>query len=219
MKAYAIVFLIVASLVIFIELFEFMMTCRLNGCNRFKADDSQYCEAHTCSAKDCYEAVDKDSIDYCKKHQLEEDERIAKEEARIAALPDCRRLECNNKVDANGKSQYCPEHTCLEIVCYNYAPDGENYCINHRCVTEGCHNLRATGDTLCRSCKNKKSEETYKKNQAAKKKTVKKTTTKKTTKKRSMPDPDDYDSYDDFMDDWDGYMPDGSDAEDYWEDW
>lgn len=23
----------------------------------------------------------------------------------------------------------------------------------------------------------------------------------------------------DFMDDWDGYMPDGSDAEDYWENW
>ena len=29
----------------------------------------------------------------------------------------------------------------------------------------------------------------------------------------------DYKSYEDFMDDWDGYMPDGSDAEDYWEDW
>lgn len=37
--------------------------------------------------------------------------------------------------------------------------------------------------------------------------------------KTSMPDCDDYEDYDDFMDDWDGYMPDGSDAEDYWEDW
>ena len=43
-----------------------------------------------------------------------------------------------------------------------------------------------------------------------------KTTTKKTTE---MPDCDDYDSYEDFMDDWDGNMPDGSDAEDYWENW
>ena len=34
-----------------------------------------------------------------------------------------------------------------------------------------------------------------------------------------LPDCGDYESYEDFMDDWDGYMPDGSDAEDYWEDW
>ena len=38
-------------------------------------------------------------------------------------------------------------------------------------------------------------------------------------KKTEMPDCDDCESYEDFMDDWDGYMPDGSDAEDYWEDW
>ena len=52
--------------------------------------------------------------------------------------------------------------------------------------------------------------------------TSNKTTTKKKTssgKKYEMPDCDDYDSYDDFMDDWDGCMPDGSDAEDYWENW
>ncbi len=44
---------------------------------------------------------------------------------------------------------------------------------------------------------------------------------KKTTpsKKVEMPDCDDYEDYDDFMDDWDGNMPDGSDAEDYWENW
>jgi len=34
-----------------------------------------------------------------------------------------------------------------------------------------------------------------------------------------MPDCDDYEDFDDFMDNWDGCMPDGSDAEDYWEDW
>lgn len=37
--------------------------------------------------------------------------------------------------------------------------------------------------------------------------------------KATMPDCDDYDSYEEFMDDWDGCMPDGSDAEDYWENW
>lgn len=38
-------------------------------------------------------------------------------------------------------------------------------------------------------------------------------------RKTELPDCDDYESYEDFMDDWDSYMPDGSDAEDYWEDW
>ena len=33
--------------------------------------------------------------------------------------------------------------------------------------------------------------------------------------KAEMSDCDDYQSYEDFMDDWDGNMPDGSDAEDY----
>lgn len=33
------------------------------------------------------------------------------------------------------------------------------------------------------------------------------------------PDCDDYDSWEDFMDDWDGNMPDDLDASDYWDDW
>ena len=37
--------------------------------------------------------------------------------------------------------------------------------------------------------------------------------------KSTMPDCDDYDSFEDFMDDWDGCMPNGMDAEDYWNDW
>ena len=44
-------------------------------------------------------------------------------------------------------------------------------------------------------------------------------TSPKSQKKPELPDCGDYESYEDFMDDWDGYMPDGSDAEDYWEDW
>lgn len=44
-------------------------------------------------------------------------------------------------------------------------------------------------------------------------------TAPKSQKKPELPDCGDYESYEDFMDDWDGYMPDGSDAEDYWEDW
>ena len=46
-------------------------------------------------------------------------------------------------------------------------------------------------------------------------------TNKPSTSKRSysMPDCDDYDYFDDFMDNWDGNMPDGSDAQEYWENW
>ena len=44
-------------------------------------------------------------------------------------------------------------------------------------------------------------------------------TAPKSQKKPELPDCDDYEDYEDFMDDWDGYMPDGSNAEDYWEDW
>ena len=36
---------------------------------------------------------------------------------------------------------------------------------------------------------------------------------------KEMPDCDDYADYDDFMDDWDGNMPDGSDAGEYWDNW
>ena len=45
---------------------------------------------------------------------------------------------------------------------------------------------------------------------------------KKSSKKSSKvewPDCDDYEDEDDFLDDWDGNMPDGSDAMDYWDNW
>ncbi len=69
-----------------------------------------------------------------------------------------------------------------------------------------------------------------------KKSTPKKSTTEKSTTEKKqttphkeltpksydtddMPDPDDYEDWGEFMDDWDGNMPDGSDASDYWDDW
>ena len=49
----------------------------------------------------------------------------------------------------------------------------------------------------------------------------KKPYTKKSSKKASKewPDCDDYWDEDEFLDDWDGNMPDGSDAMDYWDNW
>ncbi len=44
---------------------------------------------------------------------------------------------------------------------------------------------------------------------------------KKSSKKycTEWPDCDDYWDEDEFLDDWDGNIPDGSDAEDYWDNW
>ena len=71
---------------------------------------------------------------------------------------------------------------------------------------------------------------TSKKNSYSKKNTkkssgssYKKSTNKKSSKKSSKnvewPDCDDYWDEDEFLDDWDGNMPDGSDAMDYWDNW
>ena len=76
---------------------------------------------------------------------------------------------------------------------------------------------------------NTKSYKTYSKS-AQKKKTkksskssgYKKSAVKKHSFKKSCvewPDCDDYETEDDFLDDWDGNIPDGSDAEDYWDNW
>ena len=34
-----------------------------------------------------------------------------------------------------------------------------------------------------------------------------------------MPDCDDYEDYEEYIDDWDGVLPDGTDADDYWDNW
>lgn len=86
------------------------------------------------------------------------------------------------------------------------------------CIKSGCNKSRASGSSYC--YKHKSGTKTNKSNSLS---SSKKTTTskKKTYSKKhcDMPDPDDYEDFDDFMDDWDGCMPDGSDAEDYYEDW
>ncbi len=82
---------------------------------------------------------------------------------------------------------------------------------------------------------NTKYSSSYKKNTSKKKNytkkntkkssgsSYKKSTSKKSSKKSSKcvewPDCDDYWDEDEFLDDWDGNMPDGSDAMDYWDNW
>ena len=75
---------------------------------------------------------------------------------------------------------------------------------------------------------NTKYSSTYKKSTSKKntkknytKKDSKKSSGKKSSKKcyKEWPDCDDYEDEDDFLDDWDGNMPDDSDAMDYWDNW
>lgn len=51
------------------------------------------------------------------------------------------------------------------------------------------------------------------------KKSINKKSSKKSSKSVEWPDCDDYWDEDEFLDDWDGNMPDGSDAMDYWDNW
>ena len=97
------------------------------------------------------------------------------------------------------------------------------------CIKAGCNNKCATGSSYCYIHKpstiKKKSNNTIKKNNITNKKkgsgysgSSKKIITKNSNA-IDMPDCDDYGSWGEFMDDWDGNMPDGSDASDYWDNW
>ncbi len=74
-----------------------------------------------------------------------------------------------------------------------------------------------------KSTTKKNTKKSYKKN--TKKSTgsssYKKSSSKKSSKKscQEWPDCDDYWDEDEFLDDWDGNMPDDSDAMDYWDNW
>ena len=80
--------------------------------------------------------------------------------------------------------------TCPVKKCSKSTVKGGKYCRDHTCTKKNCYKQKEKKALYC-----------------------------KEHLKKEMPDCDDYDSYEDFMDDWDGRMPDGSDAEDYWENW
>lgn len=118
---------------------------------------------------------------------------------------------------------------CLHGSCTSQRAKGSLYCCAHTCGKgrSGCHNEVSSMNGKCSSCKAKEKAASSSANKAKSSysETTKKynNSTKKTSssskKKYHMPDCDDYEDYEEFMDEWDGYMPDGSDAEDYWEDW
>lgn len=164
---------------------------------------TNYCQYSGCRN----ETVDS-KTDYCIKHK-------------------CAVGVCNySRMSSNG-IEYCTGHyhseeskrTCGSRQCIAKKTTGSKYCAAHTCRKGrlGCYNQVSGANEKCDSCKKKEKEKEKEKNKSVTYTSPKKTTT--TKKKRRMPDCDDYDSYEDFMDDWDGCMPDGSDAEDYWENW
>ena len=95
---------------------------------------------------------------------------------------------------------------CIKADCSSEKASGSNYCYLHKPIPSSLSSSSSSKSNTTKSNYSSGTGGTYK------------STTKKSSSKK-MPDCDDYDSYDDFMDDWDGRMPDGSDAEDYWENW
>lgn len=188
-------------------------------CSKKAVSGGRYCKDHTCSAQGCYKLNSGSAnsmCDSCKKQYLY-DSGITS--------PDCNFSDCS-KPKASG-SFYCSSHTCKHGSCTQKILSGSKYCSSHTCKNSGCYNEVPGANDKCSSCKKNATSTTSttkKKTSSAsssKKKTSSSSSKKKssTGKKKSMPDCDDYDSFDDFMDDWDGCMPDGSDAEDYWENW
>lgn len=135
----------------------------------------------------------------------------------------CQEEGCNRENDKNG-TVLCDYHaakyvkktgkeTCSVSGCYATKNKTGSYCYNHTCRMDGCNSkvLGSNDDRYCsvHSSKGSTRRDTYMptKRYAASK------------QKKEMPDCDDYEDYDEFMDDWEGEMPDGSDAQDYWENW
>ena len=197
------------TVVLTFSVLHYLETCNAKGCNRDKLYGSDYCRDHTCKMKDCNNIKNENSK-YCPEHEEElrlERERILAEEAK---KPDCLYTGCMHKAEFG--HSYCVLHECAAGGCENCETAGSIYCIKHTCIEPVCNN-RATEDSgRCSSC-----EKAYKTKNTTKKKTTYKY--KNNSNEVEWPDCDDYEDYGHFMDDWEGEMPDGSNAEDYWDDW
>lgn len=176
------------------------------SCRRAVAAGSEYCVEHTCCENGCNALTIKGAGTRCN-------------ECEKKVVYYCKYNGCTEKVSKLKK--YCKAHTCQATGCNKGVKTGSIYCSSHTCNTPNCHRIANKG-RYCTYCSNGFEAS----NNSSSKKSSTKSNTKSSTKssysskkKYQMPDCDDYEDYDDFMDDWDGCMPDGSDAEDYWENW
>ena len=166
-------------------------------------------------------------------------------QAPIGGVSDKKGCEVEGCTDvAASGSKYCSFHICLEKGCDEQSVYKHSYCVEHKCKFPDCESRLWYTDGLwegyCREHAyelaqflksimeaEESSDNAYADDGATERtdddsREVDEATGNETTKKKpdvEMPDCDDYESYEDFMDDWDGNMPDGSDAEDYWENW
>jgi len=106
---------------------------------------------------------------------------------------------------------------CIKSGCNSEQASGSSYCYLHKPYTSSSSYSKSSGSSSYSSGSSSKSSTSS----SSSKNTTSNYSSKSysTNKKVEMPDCDDYEDFEDFMDDWDGYMPDGSDAEDYWDNW
>ena len=105
-----------------------------------------------------------------------------------------------------GYTEDVSAQTCLHSGCKRKCYSGDRYCYRHKINTATKKNSKTTKNT-------------YKRRSGSSKTSKGKKMTNKSYYTDEMPDCDDYDNWGEFMDDWDGNMPNGSDASDYWDNW
>lgn len=106
-----------------------------------------------------------------------------------------------------GCTENVSAQTCLHSGCNRKCYSGDRYCYKHR-VKTSTNKKSKTGKSTKSGSSSMKKTGPYNKDKSI-----------KTYCFNDMPDCDDYEDWGEFMDDWDGNMPDGSDASDYWDNW
>ena len=147
-------------------------------------------EKNTCKADGCSQPAVKES-EYCGVHKCHITGCMEKSVKGGYCKAHYEKISKNNadKKEAEKKNTKASS-TCAVKNCKKSVVKGGTYCKDHTCTKKNCYKQKEKKALYC-----------------------------KEHLKKEMPDCDDYDCYEDFMDDWDGRMPDGSDAEDYWENW
>lgn len=169
-------------------------TCIRYGCDREQDKDSDYCYLHKSSS---YSGTSSGKTTGSKTGSSTSN--YSSTVSTSSSTSDtCHHGSCEKKVISG--SQYCSSHTCGK---------GRN----------GCYREVSSANEKCSSCKAKESSTSSSNTRTSQNSSSYSKKSSSSSKNYEMPDCDDYENYDEFMDDWDGNMPDGSDAEDYWEDW
>jgi len=100
-------------------------SCKTDGCENERIEDSKYCTEHVCAVEECSNG--KIGENYCSEHF------------------NCAVENCAEERILNGA--YCITHKCNVVDCKDIKK-GESYCKKHQCLTEGCNNIRI-GENYC----------------------------------------------------------------------